>query len=177
MSLINRLPFGFQSLLDSKTLGKNPGLLNQEVRPVLDMERFFKPPLLRRAQATGTWNAVGSSAQVSVPSNELWEIWSVEAGALNNFAAGASGRININLQLPDPENAAGLIVGRIAHFPAPTILNAGSTAVRWGGEYQPPFKFILPPGSVIQASLEDLDLNGGVSVAGSLSVWHHRYTY
>ena len=88
MSIINRVPRGLQSLLDSKSLGVNPTELMQTVSPTVDLAYFWyadKPLLGAFASTVG--GAIGTSASVTIPNGELWAVVNVAGECLSAAAA------------------------------------------------------------------------------------------
>lgn len=88
MSIINRVPRGLQSLLDSKSLGVNPTELLQTVSPTVDLSAWWyadKP--LNGTSSAIVAGAIGTQATVTVPSGELWGVQNV-TGEYLSAAAG-----------------------------------------------------------------------------------------
>lgn len=88
MSIVNRVPRGLQSLLDSKSLGVNPTELLQTISPVVDLAPFWyaDKPLLG-ASGTAVGGAVGTLATTTVPAGELWGVVNVSGQAVAAAAA------------------------------------------------------------------------------------------
>jgi len=88
---ITKAPVGLQSLLDIKQFGRNPGALSDEVSSVLDISDFYKLDTLRSAVFSGT-RTVGGTLSIPVPTDELWELISMQirftpVGAGETFSA------------------------------------------------------------------------------------------
>ena len=74
---LNRIPAGLLSLLQIKSLGRNPSALSDFVQPTLEMsESYFTTLSLRFARASTA--GVASADQgtrislIEVPENEIW---------------------------------------------------------------------------------------------------------
>lgn len=88
---INRAPWGFLSLLQSKSLGQQPDAISELVRPGLDMAPFYwasQRLTVRFAEQVGA--AIGAYATVAVPNDEVWYVHGVScrctaSGAAANF--------------------------------------------------------------------------------------------
>lgn len=83
MPALNRVPFGFNQLLQLQTKGENPNDVSNVVQPVIDYEKFLRTSLAFRTFAApanlasasnGTWIATGL---VPVPQGELWYVHSL----------------------------------------------------------------------------------------------------
>ena len=179
-SQINRPPFGLQSLLESQNFGQNPNALLLDVRPTIELDKFFKFPNLRRDQVQNTAvAAINANAEVLVPNNEVWEIVAWDGQVVNSAAAGARARIMLRLRVltPEPVGGTGLFASDVAHSEAPTILDATATTVRYGVTWNAPENTFVGPGCGFQALVTDLDLNGGTSVTLTSAVLYYKYTF
>lgn len=73
MSQINRVPQGLQDLLLSKSFGKNPNELLQQVQPGVDLTRFWIVDRLTELRpATHTVIANGIQTAIEIPEGEAW---------------------------------------------------------------------------------------------------------
>lgn len=178
MSRINRVPFGLQHLLDSQNLGNNPSDLSEVVAGTIDVEKFLNSTLTRADNTSATVAAIGATIGHTVPGNEIWEPINWHLEGLNTSNAGGSARFKGYVALPsiNPTGAGGLVLCDIFETPAPVILDAVSTAVRYGGHYQWQNKMLFGPGSVFTGLVMDLNLTGaGLLMSSSLLYRRYRF--
>lgn len=72
MSIINRLPWGLQSLLGSNSQGDNPNNLLRDVRASFDMFPLWGVDALAIGSNSGNAAVVGQATVITVPSGEIW---------------------------------------------------------------------------------------------------------
>lgn len=87
MPSINRIPKGLQSLLDFKSLGKNPSFMDDSIDGSIDLTDFFYSDVGLEA-TFGTQNIdstdVGTlAATVTVPAGETWAIRVVQTNCVS----------------------------------------------------------------------------------------------
>lgn len=92
MSRINRIPDGFQSLLGTKSLGRNPSELGQIVTPTVAMEKYYLTNIgLEKEQGTYTGAAgVGETAALTIPNGEAWAVLFAGTNYLTSTAVGTA---------------------------------------------------------------------------------------
>lgn len=178
MSRINRVPFGLQHLLDSQNLGNNPSDLSEVVAGTIDVEKFLNSTLTRVDNTSNVATGIGTTLGHTVPTNEIWEPINWHLEGQNNFNAGGSARFKGYVAVPsiDPVGAGGLVLCDIFETPAPVILDAVSTGVRYGGHYQWQNQMLFGPGSVFTGFVIDLNLTGASFVFSS-SLLYRRYRF
>jgi hypothetical protein len=134
-SPINQIPQGLLSLLSAKGQGNNPGLILDDVNPVLDVRDMYLVAL--REQVTGgpVAAAVGSVqlTALTVPAGEVWFVWAYcvvsapGAGAACTIAPGfLLNSAGSDLALGPYLAIAATESGRAQANPAPFWLTAGS---------------------------------------------------
>ena len=134
-SPINTVPRGLQSLLRNQTLGVNPNLLQQEIRPTLDLTPFLLGDgLLQTFQLTGTGvSAKGTVDGPIVPAGKLWLIYCVNSRATKVSGGNAINFSPVLINLPGDPNF--FIEIRTDFFQA-SVANAGdemSMSTGWLG--------------------------------------------
>lgn len=90
MSRINRLPFGLQDFLQSKTDGENPGNLNQDVVPTIDMLRWYDATAHKFHSTVENVVTEGEFDQVTVPVGEIWFVVAVGVNCRSALAGNGS---------------------------------------------------------------------------------------
>lgn len=93
MGIINRVPRGLLSLLDSQTQGKNPDSFGEVIAPTFDMVNLFAMSKgFESIQSTSVPLLVPTSgvAFVTVPVSEVWLVRTVTT-QINTLDAGGTG--------------------------------------------------------------------------------------
>lgn len=90
MSLVNRFPAGLLGLFDTKSLGRTPPNINDEVRPVVDMGPHYRATVGVTAAQEIENVAAGiqavSVAEIPIPAGETWQVLGVSAGITHGGA-------------------------------------------------------------------------------------------
>lgn len=89
MSRINRIPYGLQDLVGNTAAGENPDVLENSVRPALNIEPYWDATQLRFIQVNRTVTGPTASAFILVPNGEAWIPLHIGA-SIDGFAAGAT---------------------------------------------------------------------------------------
>lgn len=71
---IQRLPRGLLSLLDTKSLGRNPPSFDEELRVTLDAYQHYLPPPAAITTTTAGIVAAANAGIVTVPAQEMWVV-------------------------------------------------------------------------------------------------------
>lgn len=109
MSRITRVPTGLQDLLGSKTFGRNPSDLLEEVRPTLGLDDLLVAERLSYKRATLTVTTRGDSADMLVPVGELWLLRSLYI-QWNTATAGIE--YNLSVGIVDMQNTVSFAPGQ-----------------------------------------------------------------
>ena len=87
MGMINKIPFGFLGMLQSKTGGTNPSQTTDVVAPVIPMDGFYHAGNLGRRFATMVAPIANNFIDIDVPNDETWVLYGVafdQGGGLVN---------------------------------------------------------------------------------------------
>lgn len=104
---INTVPTGLQSLLDNKSLGKNPDALLEDIRPTIDLTDFF---IGNKVLSITTETFVGlaakaTEARIQVPPGELWLVFGVSSRMTKSDAGSANaGFVPVVTNIPGDSN-------------------------------------------------------------------------
>lgn len=170
MAVINRVPQGFLSFFDAKTLGRTPGDTAGNLQPTIDGFGFYAAdlPLQTDVAFLSTITAPGNSVAVTVPDGELWLVYAL-SGRVTTITNTFNGQFAISIN--DPVNNAFVQVGQTEHIdPAAPILPGGnqhSASVKWD------YPLFAPPGT------EFLQVNHTAQLAAvrfDLGVYHRTLT-
>lgn len=92
-----RLPRGLLSLLETKSLGRNPASFESELRLSLEMLDFYLPPPEFITDNTNGVNIVASAdvGDVVVPNDEMWVVRAVGGACTGVVGGGVNGHVNL----------------------------------------------------------------------------------
>jgi len=93
--MINRIPLGFLGMLGSQTQGKNPFEASEVVAPTIEMTPFYHAQAIRTAFVQLNNAAVNNAAQITVPANKAWMLYSANVRAV---AAANNDFIDVHLE-------------------------------------------------------------------------------
>lgn len=96
MGGINRNPSGLLNFLLTQAGGRNPDFLLEQVRPVLDIEKYYEPDRLRAVSEVISLN-VGQLDFIEVPESEVWLVKSVGVVIDNGLGLAANNIINFSV--------------------------------------------------------------------------------
>lgn len=102
MALINRVPQGWLSLLDSKTGGQTPDRIDRELKPTLELFNFYSAniPLDIEEDVANANNSPSTTpTSIVVPGSELWLTYAIEA-RITTLAAATTGAFSPRIARP-----------------------------------------------------------------------------
>lgn len=164
MSQINQVPKGLQDFFGSKSFGRNPNELAQTVIPMVRLEPFYDLDRLRTAQVTGSFNASGQTADIRVPADRTYRLYSLGAYFTNIDASeNVQGALRIRLIR---DFAAAAVVGYFRGDGSATAGVNNGFAVNWANG------IMLPPDTRIELLSTDFQ---GTQVSYVLSALFSSY--
>ena len=113
MSRINRVPFGLLDFLATKTQGDNPSQLLQEVRPTLDLTKFFIAERMENFSEVQVSAAAAGGFTFTVP---VGEIWFPVTASMTMIVADANGRADLQVKGSGPIGGIGSGTGQSVIF-------------------------------------------------------------
>lgn len=140
---IQQLALGFLDLLNAKTQGRNPEEFANELRPTLEMGKFYQLASRDWLGLSGTCSSPGSGTLAfAVPENEFWLLHAISGTITAN---GASANTILDLRVSGPSSDSGEIQVTI-HTSRDTALDsaAGQTSMMSGLVLPDPL--IMKPG-------------------------------
>lgn len=140
---IQRFPDGFTSLVQIYG-GQTPALIEDNVRPVLEMLPFYVARQMEQVEATGPLTTAGTFLDLTVPSGEYWYVQAI-TGILASTAA-QTPVFFCGYRVPQAGSTL-----QTARHDSQIAMAAGETR-RCGGFL--PYTLILAPGSIIRFQLE-----------------------
>jgi hypothetical protein len=175
-SQINRVPFGFLSLLDSQNMGRNPSVLGDGVQATVEMRPFWVQDAQRVAHGAASVVSPNESAILTVPQNEVWDLLNIGGIASPAINATATLRFALKLETKSTTAASGRADALLATGPESQPVYQAAGAARfiyccWTAP-QPMF---AGPGDIIRAEVADILLGGLVSIPIQVRVWYRRY--
>lgn len=78
MGVINRVPLGLLDLLQSKTDGRNPGDMSDQVVPTIDIEPYYLASRASFEFFVVSTTAVGAIANIDVNDSEVWFLYAID---------------------------------------------------------------------------------------------------
>lgn len=72
MGIVQRIPRGYLSLIGAQTSGRNPDVATEEVRPTIDMTRYYDGYFVDFESLSFVANAAGVTHNIDVPAAETW---------------------------------------------------------------------------------------------------------
>lgn len=161
---IQRLPRGLLSLLDTKSLGKNPPSYEDELQLTLDTLGIYLPPPEYLVSNTNGLGIVAPAdvGDIVVPNGELWVVRNVGSSVTATVGGGILGMVNMAI---------------ISGATTATYLHEQSTpTVAVGNSYRRGFTLpqllYAPPGTTFRLRAEPV--NGTASFANN--ILFHRLT-
>lgn len=150
-SLIQGLPTGLLDLLGIKSTGRNPRLLLDEVRPVVDIFSLYSGNRLEPIATSAALAAVGDGATITVPAGEAWDLIGYEGGffvTAGSIIAGSEVSVGVTVQgsfirMGTHASAADCGAGEGSHF-----------------AQMVPRRMLMPPGSNLRVRFDN---DGGAS--------------
>jgi hypothetical protein len=167
-SLINKLPTGLLSFLQSVAFGVNPRVLLDEVRPVLDLDAFLSAGEIDGVSTSFAMTAVGQTNAITIPQSELWRIHWI--GVQNAITTISVADIRTVVTASVPLASGGSLVMPIAVQPDQKVINAGIAIRQMSFAFFPPQRMFLQPGTEIRCTAEDLLLGVAPSILNTMIV-------
>lgn len=164
-SPISRRPSGLLDLLLTQQQGKNPSVLGESVQPVIDLTEMYATDRLTIETLNRTYTAIAQTTNFDVPPGETWRLFGV--GGFFTFATiDQHLSVAVSLQrIPNATHHVGQLVG-----PTEPLTATGKATI--GYEFANPLW--IPPGTRIQLSCNDLDLDGQASIVAVHTVMFTR---
>lgn len=155
MGTINRVPFGWLSLIDSQNFGRNPVEALESVTPTVDLYTLLGQDrldvVLNSAAPVGGTNALVS---ILVPQNEVWDLYCVSTRILLGPSGTATARFAI--EHTSRRNTTGQTSVTLAHGPeVQPVYDAVSNARGVGLSWVAPRQYLALPGDTIAARVID----------------------
>lgn len=147
MSRAQQYPFGYLALLDAKVGGLTPNEIVDRLQPQLEMGPYYLAAiaLTTLSSATATGSAVGTTATLTVPAGQAWQVIGAMAAASAGTAAAV---LSYRLDISPPDSALPAVALAVQ---APiAITNAGQEfSLPWTA----PAGFVIGPGTQFRARL------------------------
>lgn len=159
---INRGTRGWLDLFLGKVGGQGPQRFSDEVRPVVEVDKFLNPDLLRTAVATASGLA-GTAAEITVPTEEAWQIYQVSCAVQDSFSTIGSSVGECRLS-SIPGDASGYATLMWAHV-AIQVTPSGGVRVDDSNTWTPNGKIILPPGAKLAMSITQTTSSCSVQIS------------
>lgn len=162
MARINRIATGLQSLLGTKSLGRDPQEVLEAVRPVVDISNhYYANAQIKKDQGTYTGAiAAGVVAQLTIPNGEAWSVIGVTTQFLQSGGVTTYASYSPCIELPSDtpgEEPMSLATDYAGPFGSNTIADTVNVASQLQGR-------IFPPGTIFATRVGILSSGGIVGI-------------
>jgi hypothetical protein len=175
-SQINRVPFGFLSLIDSQNMGRNPAQLLPEVRGIVDMRPFYVQDAQRIAHNSVNVTQPNQAAELTVPNNEIWDLMNISSMGTIAGSATATIRYALTLDTKSTTAASGRATCFLASGPeSQPVYDTVSNARTVHCCFCPPQPLFAYPGDILAALCIDILLAAEANIPTQIRCLYRRY--